>query len=764
MLDNLADDLALQVIAAAPPPLARLLTPTQPPHPPRLLPLTLRALHPSIDSHASLCLSTVPSPPHPQPTPPHIGQVLPALATLSHLHTLALHNHSLPGRKLYERSRTRPRPLTHLSALRNLTSLSLRNSTFNRTHPQDLLCAIQSLPDLKVLDLSRCALGHMFLRLWMQDMSDTPHLRTLNLSHAISTPHILQQVTDLLGIFLKHDVLPEELCIGSRHTTPATALPGTPGLRPGTHAVRPVAHCPLFYDLLRRIRECRGLRSLTFDFRLHRALGDALLSIAATLASLTHLRHLGITDARLLNLHQPTRCQARQAPILFDGQVPSGSGLSALTQLTSLHCGHPCTAERGDMLALLATLPALRHLRAVGLPCCVLCDRVCAAAAHAAAALPGLTALRVRALAGSDGVRTLEVMRAAAELPALRALHGSLVVNAGVAQHAAECEEQLLEVAKALAGAAGEKKVWLDLRCDADDTGEAEGEAHGAINLLPAFACMAPLLPLCLSLTLRSRGAGMCNGVVAVRMHAMTALTRLTIELQPEPDAGGDPLAQTWRAVLAQMAAVTGLRHLSLASPRCAHGMNEGDLCGSLCAALPQLALLTCLKVTFRSGDASLVGRVLGACCRVPQLRRLRVALGNDWGVQHYMREDARGSQHHDMPLQWEAGGLRSLCSLSLFMEAGVGLGDEFWGGLSGLTQLRRLRLHVGLTRRRARNLAVSLEALTSLQELVVDEERAGVETVRDLEEGVAEGVRVCLETRDDVYDSDEDDAGWRAG
>eukprot|EP00892_Ulva_mutabilis_P000779 jgi/Ulvmu1/10701/UM067_0027.1 len=729
-------------------------------------PLALRALHPSIDTHATLALPVWP--------PIKAADVLPAIATLTHLHTLSLAGISLarlpqaPGPHLLQST---------LSALPRLSSLSLHNTVLAPA-AATLAAVLPQLPHLQSLDLSDNFLGAFFAPV-AAALPTLPALDTLSLDDSLCCPKSLRTLAEVLpqlstltalSVGASEPIWYSHCCCGTSECPKTADVPPRTVVEDFTGLLRLAAALPLV----------PSLQWLHFSFALrHTSTCATVAHIGAVLGSLRQLQHLCVQPPKLFNLLWNNERRWLTSEV-HGPRRWAGGGFSELTRLTSLDAGS-CWPQISahDMQVFALRLLPLTGLRSLRLPFASYSQEVCTSVWAALSQMTNLTQVAIKAspVRPSDMQPILELLQSVVTLPRVRSVSCPSVLKEGLGDPEGAVYR---EVAAAIAGAA-EAGITVDVGCSVD------GVSRIARNWFAGDA-IRPALPLCTDLCLTVGRRTRIGGVEAA-LTRMTALTRLSmqvlgIEQRPhgwgaagEADeeagagaVGGGPLEPVdgvpWRRLWSACGTLTSLRCLNIhikESPAFAcrdpHAESVASVARSVQHALACLLQLTELELMLSTACwGPFPARVLAACRGLKGLRTLSVELHDneelllrnmdEAGHFDAMPEGRRSEMERARAAPPDLSGvchLTGLCSLSITGSSAHTVKGLVGMGLPALTALQLLRLDADLDGPLVAELAACVRShLPLLRHLYVD--GAGVGGASRLRNELDGAVRVHFE------------------
>ena len=350
--------------------------------PPTFHAQALRAHHPSVDSHNALSL--------PRLNPSLLPFAIAAAATLQHLQTLSLTEHTLPPEAAA--------CLSPLSTLTALTALTLRDVALSNAHACALASTLPFLYALQTLDLSRNRLTAAVMHSLSPALAQSTALRSLGLQKAFSRSSPAE---------------PTNSCTSTPLQSLATALPNLvhlTSLTLGTRELAPHAadtHADV-ETLLHSLNAISTLRHLELDFPVGACSPESKLwaTPLATITSL-HSLHLCVPDEAG---DSTTRLRKGGAASAQASGHAVGDALRCLTDLTALQLDLThCDLEGPRVVHLLSGLTALTLLRRLWLRAFFPLSHAgtvaagCTALADALPALAALSSLYLRAAHRSRG-------------------------------------------------------------------------------------------------------------------------------------------------------------------------------------------------------------------------------------------------------------------------------------------------------------------------------------------------------------------------
>eukprot|EP00892_Ulva_mutabilis_P000781 jgi/Ulvmu1/10703/UM067_0029.1 len=786
VLTQVPEDAALRILCAMHVPLATLLIYLAPTP---FCPLALRALHPSIDTHATLRL--------PQLPPLRTSVTLRAIATLTHLHTLSLAGLPLSSPHLLQST---------LSALPRLSSLSLRNTALAPAAAAALAAVLPQLPHLQSLDLSHNCLDPASPTL-AATLSDLPALHTLQLTRTLSTSAAIRA----LGNALRKMSALTQLSVGAPEPL------GRPRAAWGTHDS--TSHDPAQHDggagdehpingllhLTTALPHLPSLQWLDFGFELHGGDdSDAEHSISTALGTLHQLRHLGIHCRALFGLEKRITRRARcQRAVMLQALQRAGTFFDELTGLTSLDCHMHARGgaqlELGDMAVVLKRISRLTGLHSLRLPRAkILCKELADDVVQTLSQFTALTHVDCRIGYSGGGAFVAEFTQSLVSLPSVQSVTG--LWRPRYRGHLDHIVPASCGAAQAVATAAtAGKDVKLAFAAGISRFSSVEYRSHEMLLMLP----LLKRFDVSIQAPVRTRA------VEEALAHA-TAVTQLSIELHglvvsssdldtvpgsdaidgpPEP-VWGDP----WRGILHACGQLTQLRILRLCiNGRGRHGdavRHDTYPCRASLARTAartvealQHAQLTALHLTCGSQCwGLLLPGVLVSCRGLSRLRCLFIQVFDDQPPHRQdpppivacgpeydsWRERARARLqpvHIADPDFAALGALIVLQHLTIIDRWDDDITSLIQVALPQLTLLQSLSLFAKPGVVEAPTLASCVrEHLVSLRCLHVSGEALGSEGVRQLRAGVGSSVRVhwcaCNASRDFLNDSDSEEDG----
>lgn len=743
VLTTLSDDLGVALLRAMAPPLPDLLrylaaTP--------FLPLALRALHPSIDSHSSLHLDSLPM------LPPFLSIAILTAPSLGHL-----------------------------------THFSLRDTALAPVAAH-LTSALRAFPHLHSLDVSYNNLDAAFPTLAGALASSTT-LRTLNLDHTLSSPAaltalaaLLPQLTRLEDLSLGAHGGMRQPGVGVRGA--AQAALGMPSSMHGEQAAeyRDRQHSALVAATA-SLPSLPALRILRFTFELDLPVA-ARAAIGSVFGRLVPLRHLTICDPALCNLIRPPETDtASPSPSVLSSDAeqlqhrrhaahadsigapapqPLGSGLQSLTWL-DFGGGASAATRHGPATtpeAFLHSLPSLASLHEVRLPPLRIQAQHAGVIVSTLGQLTALTRVGIRSVIDSDAGAVYRLLAAVAGLPKVRAVSGPVlccVESLAGAPDSYESTMAALQTAANDAGAAVRAltgAVACDVPVSVDLSLYVEDDINPAnyldLNFDESLRALLPALHLCTDVSYVSGEHTEGFSILAQAAPSMTAVTRLFIRLESAaydevngPD--GPPVDEgLCLGFIGRLGQMTALQRVGCAFPQFVFEPYMDAMVTSLCTELVSLQHLTCLSLEFTIDRGDCIPVVLEACSQMSSLRELELGL-HAFPTWDPPADDASRQEY----TTWDVSALADveLRILAVHDNSPAPSDNCFWESVGQLTSLRCLTLGVAVREEHVSVLACVVKGLPFLEEVCLVGSKGGEEwprhQVRQVEAAAPGHVRV---------------------